>query len=152
MCVVEGLDFGERRQNGRPFGRLDRCWSFPAGGDRGAQRAAAADEGRAGADRRGKHDAGVKVADVARKHGTTRWQIYDWRKQIRKGNLVLPEAVASLPIFAELVVDDSAVHAPAVRGASGLEIVVGDVVIRAGADADEGQLTRAIRAARAAAS
>ena len=34
----------------------------------------------------------------------------------------------------------------------GGEIVVGDVVIRAGADADEGQLTRAIRAARAAAS
>jgi len=27
---------------------------------------------------------GVTVADVARKHGTTRWQIYDWRKQIRK--------------------------------------------------------------------
>jgi len=95
---------------------------------------------------------GVKVADVARKHGTTRWQVYDWRKQLRKGNLVVPEGVAALPIFAELVVDDSAVHAPAARGASDLEIVVGDVVIRAGAGADEGQLTRAIRAARAAAS
>ena len=30
---------------------------------------------------------GVTVVDVARKHGTTRWQIYDWRKQMRKGNL-----------------------------------------------------------------
>ncbi len=30
---------------------------------------------------------GVTVADVARRYGTTRWQIYDWRKQIRKGNL-----------------------------------------------------------------
>ena len=39
---------------------------------------------------------GVTVADVARKHGTTRWQIYDWRKQIRKGNLVVPESVAAL--------------------------------------------------------
>jgi transposase len=38
------------------------------------------------------------VADVARKHGTTRWQIYDWREQLRKGNLVLPESVAALPI------------------------------------------------------
>ena len=95
---------------------------------------------------------GVRVADVARKHGTTRWQIYDWRKQIRKGNLVLPESVAALPVFAELVVDDSAVDAPTTRGASDLEIVVGDVVIRAGPDADEGHLTRAIRAARAAAS
>jgi len=95
---------------------------------------------------------GVTVADVARKHGTTRWQIYDWRKQIRKGNLMLPESVASLPVFAELVVDDSSAEAPAAVVGSDLEIVVGDVMIRAGAGADEGQLTRAIRAARAAAS
>jgi transposase len=95
---------------------------------------------------------GVKVADVARKHGTTRWQVYDWRKQIRKGNLVVPESVAALPMFAELVVDDTATAEPRAVTRSELEIVVGDVVIRAGADADEGQLTRAIRAARAAAS
>lgn len=95
---------------------------------------------------------GVTVADVARKHGTTRWQIYDWRKQIRKGNLVMPESVASLPVFAELVVADSASAAPVAVAGSDLEIVVGDIVIRAGAGADEGQLTRAIRAARAAAS
>lgn len=95
---------------------------------------------------------GVRVADVARKHGTTRWQIYDWRKQIRKGNLVVPESVAALAMFAELVVDDSAMDAATARPASDLEIVVGDIVIRAGANADEGQLTRAIRAARAAAS
>ena len=94
---------------------------------------------------------GVTVADVARKHGTTRWQIYDWRKQLRKGNLVVPESVASLPVFAELVVDDSATAAPA-AARSDLEIILGDVVIRAGAGADEGLLTRAIRAARAAAS
>ena len=95
---------------------------------------------------------GVTVADVARKHGTTRWQIYDWRKQIRKGKLVVPESVASLPGFAELVVDDSSAETPVAVGGSDLEIVVGDVVIRAGAGADEEQLTRAIRAARAAAS
>ncbi|PVH30757.1 IS66 family insertion sequence hypothetical protein [Pararhodobacter oceanensis] len=95
---------------------------------------------------------GVTVADVARKHGTTRWQIYDWRKQIRKGNLVVPESVASLPVFAELMVDDSSAEAPAAVAGSVLEIAVGDVVIRAGAGVDEGQLTRAIRAARAAAS
>ncbi len=95
---------------------------------------------------------GVTVADVARKHGTTRWQIYDWRKQIRKGTLVAPESVAVLPIFAELVVDDRTAEAPAAVAGANLEIVVGDVVIRAGSGADEGQLTRAIRAARAAAS
>ena len=95
---------------------------------------------------------GVTVADVARKHGTTRWQIYDWRKQIRKGNLVVPESVAALPMFAELVVAHSATAASPPGGRSDLEIIVGDVVIRAGACADEGQMTRAIRAARAAAS
>ncbi len=95
---------------------------------------------------------GVTVADTARKHGTTRWQIYDWRKQIRKGNLVVPESVAALPFFAELVVDDSASEASAAVTRSDLEIVVGDIVIRACAGVDEGQLTRAIRAARSAVS
>ena len=93
---------------------------------------------------------GVAVADVARKHGTTRWQIYDWRKQMRKGSLVLPESVAALPMFAELVVAEPE-QAPSAAG-SDIEIGVADVVIRAGAGADEGRLTRAIRAARAAAS
>jgi transposase len=95
---------------------------------------------------------GVTVADIARKHGTTRWQIYDWRKQIRKGNLVVPESVAALPMFAELVVDDTAAEAPLAVHGSDLEIVVGDVVIRVGGGVDEGQWTRVIRAARAATS
>ena len=95
---------------------------------------------------------GVTVADVARQHGTTRWQVYDWRKQIRKGNLLLLESVAALPMFAELVVADPEQAPSAVGGGCDIEIVVGDVLIRAGAVADEGQLTRAIRAARAAAS
>jgi transposase len=95
---------------------------------------------------------GIAVADVARRHGTTRWQVYDWRKKLRTGQLVLPESVAALPTFAELVMEGAAADAPSPRGAPELEIVVGDVVIRAGAGADEAQLTRAIRAARAAAS
>ena len=95
---------------------------------------------------------GVQVADVARRHGTTRWQIYHWRKQMRAGNLVLTESIAAFPIFAKLVVDHTAMAAPQTVTRSNLEIVVGDVFIRAGAYADEGQLTRAIRAARAAAS
>ena len=88
------------------------------------------------------------VADIARKHGTTRWQIYDWRKQIRKGNLVVSESVAALPMFAELVIEDREPDVLERGGNSGIEIVVGDVVIRAGTGADEGQLTRAFRAAR----
>ena len=82
---------------------------------------------------------------------TARWQIYDWRKQIRKGNLVLPGSVAALPMFAELAAANPELALPAAGGCPDIEIVVGDVVIRAGAGADEGQLTRAIRSARAAA-
>ena len=95
---------------------------------------------------------GVSVADVARRHGTTRWQVYDWRKKLRTGQLIVPESVAALPMFAELVVEGAAPDASSAgAGVVVLEIVVGDVVIRAGAGADEGQLTRAIRAARASA-
>ncbi len=94
---------------------------------------------------------GASVADVARRHGTTRWQVYDWRKKLRTGQLVVPESVAALPMFAELVVEGAATDtSAAVEAASGVEIVVGDVVIRPGAGTDEDLLTRAIRAARAA--
>lgn len=96
---------------------------------------------------------GVSVADVARRHGTTRWQVYDWRKKLRTGQLVVPESVAALPMFAELVVEGgSAEVPPTTEVTSGVEIVVGDVVIRTGSGADEKLLTRAIRAARAAVS
>jgi transposase len=93
---------------------------------------------------------GMRVADIARKHGTTRWQIYNWRNKLRTGQLMVPESVASLPMFAELVAESGAAPVPPARALSEVEIVVGDVVIRASAGADEGQLTRAIRAARAA--
>jgi transposase len=134
------------------MGRLKECWVSRLEvieGPSGRRRRTKAERARIAAE---SLMPGVTVADVARKHGTTRWQICDWRKQIRKGNLVLPESVAALPVFAELVFDDSTVDAPAAVIRSELEIVVGDIVIRAGADANEGQLTRAIRAARAAAS
>jgi transposase len=96
---------------------------------------------------------GASVTDVARRHGTTRWQVYDWRKKLRTGQLVVPESVAALPMFAELVVEGAAAEMPAeMEVSTGVEIVVGDVVIRVGADADAVLLTRSIRAARAAAS
>lgn len=96
---------------------------------------------------------GASVTDVARRHGTTRWQVYDWRKKLRTGQLVVPESVVALPMFAELVVEGAAAEMPAeTEVTAGVEIVVGDVVIRVGADAEEVLLTRSIRAARAAAS
>lgn len=93
---------------------------------------------------------GSSVAEVARRHGVTRWQVYDWRGKLRSGQLVVPEAVAALPVFAELVVEEPPADAPApTEAAPGLEIIVGEIVIRAGAGTDEALLARAIRAARA---
>ena len=107
---------------------------------------------------------GVRVSDIARKYDATRWQIYTWRKRLRKGELVLSEGAASLPFFAQLVAEDDASRGDlpegSVQGAvteeacgSGMtEIVLGDAMIRVGGHVDEAQLTRIIRAVRAAAS
>lgn len=93
---------------------------------------------------------GGRVADIARLHGTTRWQVYHWRKLARRGLLALPApaGAAAAPAFATVVVEE-----PPRTGAADaavLEIVVGEVVIRAPRAADEAQLARAIRAARTA--
>jgi transposase len=92
---------------------------------------------------------GVRVAEVARRHGVTRWQVYDWRKQLRQGRLALPDSVASAPAFAALVVEEE--DPPARPAKACIEIVVGDVVIRAEPGVDGGHLSQVIRAVRAAA-
>ena len=92
---------------------------------------------------------GVRVADIARKHGTTRWQVYDWRKRLKDGRLSLPEEVAEQPRFAQLLIEGPEPPAPMAEPAC-IEVVVYGIVIRAGADADEAHLARVIRAARAA--
>jgi transposase len=91
---------------------------------------------------------GVRVSEVARKYGATRWQIYDWRKRLRReGRLALPERAGAASAFAAVVVED----APERQGATAcIEIVVGDVVIRAEPGVDDGHLSRIIRIARAA--
>lgn len=89
---------------------------------------------------------GARISDVARKHGATRWQVYDWRKRLRDGRLALPESVASAPVFAALVVEEPL---PRKRPDAPIEIVIGDVIIRATSGIDEGDLSRTIRAVRA---
>lgn len=91
---------------------------------------------------------GVRVTEVARRHGVTRWQVYDWRRRVRDGRLALPEDVASTPAFAALVVEEPRQAAP--TQSASIEIVLGEVVIRAGRDADESHLARVLRAVRAA--
>ena len=48
---------------------------------------------------------GAKVADFARRHAATRWQVYDWRKKLVAGALALPAETADEPMFAALVVE-----------------------------------------------
>ena len=91
---------------------------------------------------------GARISDVARKHGATRWQVYDWRKRVRNGRLVPPESVASVPAFAALVVDEPAQRKK--RPDASIEIIIGDIVIRTAPCTDEGDLSRVIRAVRAA--
>lgn len=90
---------------------------------------------------------GVRVAEVARKYGATRWQVYDWRKRLRRQErLALPESADAPPAFAAVVVEDT----PRRSAASCIEIVVGDVIIRVEPGVDEEHLSRIIRIARAA--
>ncbi|MEK9281108.1 transposase [Bradyrhizobium sp. ISRA442] len=89
---------------------------------------------------------GAQVSEVARKHGATRWQIYDWRRRFRQRGM-LPPCEASPPTFAPLVVERvlEELPAPAIK----LEIAIGDVVLRTDTAIDGEQLSRVIRAVRA---
>jgi transposase len=90
---------------------------------------------------------GVRVAEVARKYGATRWQVYDWRKRLRRQErLALPDSAGAAPAFAAVVVED----APWRHAATCIEIVLGDIVIRAEPGVDEEHLSRIIRIARSA--
>jgi transposase len=48
---------------------------------------------------------GAQVSAIARQHGATRWQVYDWRRRLRHGQLALPENAE--PLFAPLLVGDA---------------------------------------------
>ncbi|MGO9235392.1 MAG: transposase [Methylocella sp.] len=86
------------------------------------------------------------VSDEARRHGVMRWQVYDWRRRFRIGRTSLSEKIVSTPAFVGLAVDGS----QSSRTTDVIEIAIGDVVIRAGRDVDEGHLARIFRAVRAA--
>jgi transposase len=89
---------------------------------------------------------GAQVSEVARKHGATRWQIYDWRRRFRQRG-ALPSREAPAASFAPLVVEAAIEADPS--PAMALEIAIGDVVVRTDAAIDEKQLSRVIRAVRA---
>lgn len=95
---------------------------------------------------------GVKVVDVARRHGVTRWQVYDWRRKLGSGKLAVPASAMREAPFAALVVEASppAITAAGPKSAGAIELVVDGVSIRIGADVDEARLSQVLRAVRAA--
>lgn len=96
---------------------------------------------------------GARVADVARRHGVTRWQVYDWRKKLAAGKLAVPDEMVTEPTFAALVVEPrpetpSKPPTPS-RRPGRIELTLLDVTLRVEADIDEDHLARVIRAVRA---
>lgn len=97
---------------------------------------------------------GAQVTEVARKHGATRWQIYDWRRRFRQGGAAPPLEASPSPsssTFAAVVVGAPSGAPSEARQAvpAKLEIAIGDVVVRTDASIDGEQLSRVIRAVRA---
>lgn len=95
---------------------------------------------------------GAKVADVARRHDVTRWQVYDWRRKLSTGKLAVPALAMSEAPFAALVVETAPppANAPVRKSGGRIELVVDGISIRIGADVDEARLSGVIRAVRAA--
>lgn len=94
---------------------------------------------------------GAQVSAIARKHGATRWQVYDWRRRLRQGELALPES--SELLFAPLLVEEA--PAPQVTPKlpkstlAKVEIVIGGMVIRTAVEVEQlAQVIRAVRASR----
>ncbi len=79
------------------------------------------------------HAAGVRVVDVARRHGVAPQQVTTWRREARQGKLALP--VEDEAGFALLALED--VSSPPSRAAPGaaVEIEQDGVTIRLPADA-----------------
>jgi transposase len=96
---------------------------------------------------------GARVADVARAHGATRGQVYQWRMLARRGLLVLPADDEAPLDFASVFVDPEGVASSMVPRSptdAVIESVVGDMVIRAPDESGSEHLARTTRAARLA--
>lgn len=83
---------------------------------------------------------GANVSAIARREGIAPSQLFGWRRQAIRNKTVMPCEAPEGPHFVEVETAVSSV----------IEIVIGGVVVRAGADVSEAQLRRVIRAVRSA--
>ena len=92
---------------------------------------------------------GVRVVDVARRHGLRPAHLSSWRRLARQGKLVLP--VDDGPVFAPLLLEEtvSAASSCGLRAAS-IEIEVGDVTVRLPVDSATDRIASIAAALRSA--
>lgn len=103
---------------------------------------------------------GVRVVDVARRHGLAAHQLSDWRRQARQGDLILPaDAMAgvssdALPAFVPVSVEpeDDGPSADAGRHGGVITIEIGDdLVLRVPGDVPAERAAAVARALRGSA-
>ena len=103
---------------------------------------------------------GVRVVDVARRHGLAAHQLSDWRRQARQGDLVLPaDAMAgvapdALPAFVPVSVEpeDAGPPADSDRTCGVITIEIGnDLVLRVPGDVPAERAAAVARALRGSA-
>jgi transposase len=96
--------------------------------------------------------AGVRVVDVARRHGALAHQLSDWRRQARQGLLALPEdameglEAAFVPLTLEP--DPAAASEPGGAAGTAIAIEIGDVVLRVPGDVPAERAAALVRALR----
>ena len=92
---------------------------------------------------------GVRVVDVARRHGLRPQHVSTWRRSARQGKLVLP--VDDGLIFAPLMLEEAASAAsPREQVAGSIELEVGDVMVRLPVDSAADRIASIAAALRAA--
>ena len=84
---------------------------------------------------------GVNVSAVARHHGLKPQQVFAWRRQALRSGIIDPLLPGSAgPSFVPVAVERS----------GSLELVIGDMTIRAGVDVPAARLAEVVRAVRSA--
>jgi len=93
---------------------------------------------------------GAVVSAVARRHGLRPQQVFAWRREARRGELVLPGD--GHPMFAAVVAAPEPETRPDDTGAIGAEVVVemGKVRLRIGPEVTPSRLAALVAALRAA--
>jgi transposase len=92
---------------------------------------------------------GIRVADVARRHGLRPAHLSSWRRSARQGKLVLP--VDDGPIFAPLLLEETVSAASSCRPHEGsIALEVGEVTVRLPVDSAADRIASIAAALRAA--